>query len=140
MQAMRSRIGSSSATGKPSWLQALDDPQVGRAIELMHAEPERQWTVDELGRCVSMSRSAFAERFRRLVGETPLDHLTQWRMVKAGHMMRANPHIKLTEIALATGCESESSFGKAFRRVMGVSPGKFSLHGGKLYLDPGEYH
>lgn len=125
VQAMRSRIGSSSATDKPSWLRALDDPQVGRAIELMHEEPERQWTVDELSRCVAMSRSAFAERFRRLVGETPLDHLTQWRMVKAGHMMRANPPIKLVEIALATGYESESSFGKAFRRVMGVSPGKY---------------
>ncbi|TLD72873.1 AraC family transcriptional regulator [Phragmitibacter flavus] len=125
VQAMRSRIGSSSPTNKPSWLHALNDPQIGEAIQLMHAEPGRPWTLDELARNVSMSRSAFAERFRKLVGETPLDHLTQWRMVKAGNMMRANPPIKLAEIALATGYESESSFGKAFRRIMGVSPGKY---------------
>lgn len=125
VEAMRSRIGSSSGTDQPSWLQALNDPQIGKAIELMHAEPARPWTIDELARRVSMSRSAFAERFRKLTGETPLDHLTQWRMVKAGNLMRATPPMKLAEIATATGYESESSFGKAFRRVMGVSPGKF---------------
>lgn len=125
VQAMRSRIGDSSATARPSWLHALNDPQIGEAIQWMYAEPERAWTVDELARRVSMSRSAFAERFRRLTGETPLGHLTQWRMVKAGNLMRATPPRKLSEIAEAVGYESESSFGKAFRRVMGVSPGKY---------------
>lgn len=132
VQAMRSRIGSSSAADHPSWLHALNDPQIGEAIQLLHAEPERQWTVEDLARSVSMSRSAFAERFRRLVGETPLDHLTQWRMVRAGSMMRATPPMKLTDIALATGYESESSFGKAFRRVMGVSPGKYRSNNAAL--------
>ncbi len=132
VQAMRSRIGSSSAADHPSWLHALNDPQIGEAIQLLHAEPERQWTVEDLARSVSMSRSAFAERFRRLVGETPLDHLTQWRMVRAGSMMRATPPMKLADIALATGYESESSFGKAFRRVMGVSPGKYRSHNAAL--------
>jgi len=132
VQAMRSRIGSSSSTDQPSWLHALDDPQIGEAIQLMHAEPERQWTVDDLARSVSMSRSAFADRFRKMTGETPLEHLTQWRMVKAGSMMRAIPPMKLAEIAAATGYESESSFGKAFRRVMGVSPGNYRANNGPL--------
>ena len=125
VQAMRSHINSTSTRDNPSWLHALNDPQIGEAIQLMHAEPERPWTLDGLAQSVSMSRSAFAERFRKLTGETPLDHLTQWRMVRAGNMMRATPPIKLAEIALAIGYESESSFGKAFRRVMGVSPGKY---------------
>jgi len=91
----------------------------------MHAEPGRAWTVVELARSVAMSRSAFAELFRELVGETPLDHLTQWRMARAANMMRANRPMKLAAIASAVGYESESSFGKAFRRIMGESPGQY---------------
>ncbi|WP_437338639.1 helix-turn-helix transcriptional regulator [Sorangium sp. So ce394] len=72
-----------------------------------------------------MSRSAFAARFRELVGETPLDHLTQWRMVRAASMMRENRPMKLAAIATAVGYESESSFGKVFRRVMDMSPGRY---------------
>jgi transcriptional regulator GlxA family with amidase domain len=91
----------------------------------MHAEPGRAWTVPELARAASMSRSAFAARFRELVGETPLEHLTQWRMVRAASMMRENRTMKLAAIASAVGYDSESSFGKVFRRAMGVSPGRY---------------
>jgi AraC-like DNA-binding protein len=125
VQAMRTRIGSSLLTGSPSWLRALGDPQIGESLRLMHAQPAHPWTVPELARKVSMSRSAFAARFRQLVGETPLDHLTQWRMVRAASMIRETPSMKMAAIAPAVGYESESSFGKVFRRVMGVSPGKY---------------
>jgi len=86
--------------------------------------------VAELARSVSMSRSAFATRFRELVGETPLDHLTQWRMVRAASMMRESRPMKLAAIASAVGYESESSFGKVFRRVIGISPGRYRLNHG----------
>jgi AraC-like DNA-binding protein len=125
VQAMRSRIESSLLDGSPSWLRALADPQIGESLRLMHAQPGRAWTVPALARGVSMSRSAFAARFRRLVGETPLDHLTQWRMVRAAGMMREKRSMKLAAIASAVGYESESSFGKVFRRVMGVPPGRY---------------
>jgi transcriptional regulator GlxA family with amidase domain len=72
-----------------------------------------------------MSRSAFAARFKELVGRTPLDHLTEWRIVRAAGMMRERPHLKVGAVAAAVGYESESAFGKVFRRVMGSSPGKF---------------
>jgi AraC-like DNA-binding protein len=72
-----------------------------------------------------MSRSAFAARFRAHVGETPLEHLTQWRMVRAARLMRERPPMKLAAIAAAVGYESESSFGKVFRRVMEISPGQY---------------
>src|SRR6266478_3658773 len=121
------RCSSSKSTANPSWLRALTDPQIGEALRQMHAEPGRPWTVAGLARTVSMSRSAFADRFRELVGETPLDHLTRWRMVRAANMMRANRPMKLAAIASAVGYESESSFGKTFRRVMGISPGKYRL-------------
>lgn len=125
VQAMRSQISSMLGGGRPSWLCAIVDPQIGEALRLMHAEPNRSWTVPELAKGVSMSRSAFAERFRRLVGETPLDHLTQWRMVRAATMLREHPRIAMSTVADAVGYESESSFGKAFKRVMGTSPGGY---------------
>jgi AraC-like DNA-binding protein len=125
VQAVRTRILSSSRDESPSWLRALADPQMAEALRRMHTEPGRAWTVPELACAVSMSRSAFAARFRELVGATPLDHLTQWRMVRAAGMMREGRPLKLAAVASAVGYESESAFGKVFRRVIGVSPGKY---------------
>jgi AraC-like DNA-binding protein len=123
--AMRTRTDNSCQAAHSSWLRALTDPQIGEALRQIHAEPERPWTVALLAQRVSMSRSSFAERFRGLVGETPLDHLTQWRVVRAANMMLANRPMKLAAIASAVGYESASSFGKVFGRVMGMSPGKY---------------
>lgn len=125
VQAMRSQISSMLGSNKPSWLLAINDPQIGEALRHMHAEPNRSWTVPALAKSVSMSRSAFADRFRRLVGETPLDHLTQWRMVRAAAMLREERSITMSAVAAAVGYESESSFGKAFKRVMETSPGEY---------------
>ena len=125
VQAMRSRIQSSVLNGSPSWLRALGDAQIGEALRLMHFQPGHGWTVPTLARRVSMSRSAFAARFRALVGETPLEHLTQWRMVRAASMMRESRAVKLEAIASAVGYESDGAFGKVFRRVMGISPGQY---------------
>jgi AraC-like DNA-binding protein len=125
VQAVRTRIHLPDSAGKPNWLRGLADPKIRAALRLMYTEPERAWTVPELARNVSMSRSAFAAHFRALVGETPLDHLTQWRMVRAASMLREDRSAKLAALASAVGYESESAFGKVFRRVMGVSPGKY---------------
>ena len=125
VQAMRSHIRSMLDSESASWLRALTDPQIGEALRLMHDQPDRGWTVPTLASAVSMSRSAFAERFRRLVGETPLDHLTRWRMVRAAAMLRSPWSVHMTSVAAAVGYESESSFGKAFKRVMGVAPGGY---------------
>jgi AraC-like DNA-binding protein len=130
VQAMRARIQSTFSSANPSWLKALGDEQIGEALRLMHAEPGRAWTVPMLARNVSMSRSAFAARFTALVGQTPMEHLTQWRMVRAASMMRQNQPPKMAAIAAAVGYESESSFGKVFRRVMGVSPGRYRQSSG----------
>jgi AraC-like DNA-binding protein len=125
VQAMRTRIHAPFPEGNPSWLRGLADPHIGAALRLMHAEPARAWTVPELARQVSMSRSAFAARFRALVGDTPLEHLTQWRMVRAASMLREHRPFTLAAIASVVGYASESAFGKVFRRVLGVSPGQY---------------
>ena len=83
VQAVRAQVYSPQRDQRPNWLRALADPQIGESLRLMHANPGHKWTVPELARRVSMSRSAFATRFRSLVDDTPLNHLIRWRMYYA---------------------------------------------------------
>src|SRR5262249_18954726 len=83
VQALRSQIASMGMEDGSGWIGALKDPQIGAALRLIHQHPEREWTVQGLAAEVSMSRSAFASRFRTLVEDTPLGYLTRWRMLRA---------------------------------------------------------
>jgi AraC-like DNA-binding protein len=123
VQAIRGYILSdtSRTTG---WLGALADPHIGAALRLMHEQTRHPWTVEGLSDTVGMSRSAFALRFKQLVGSTPLEYLTEWRMHKAGRLLRES-HLALAQVADAIGYDSEGAFSKAFKRVLGVPPGKY---------------
>jgi AraC-like DNA-binding protein len=103
------------------WLAALRDRHVGRAIELMHARPADPWTIDELGRQVGLSRSALHERFVLLVGQPPMQYLTHWRMQCGARLLRAGRDTVAT-IALEVGYDSEASFARAFKRLVGQPP------------------
>jgi AraC-like DNA-binding protein len=109
------------ATG---WLGALKDQQIGSALTLIHQSPARDWTVLALAEQVAMSRSAFAARFNRIVGEPPLHYLTRWRMQKAAGVLREGG-APLAEIALQVGYDSEAAFSKAFKRAIGSAPGAY---------------
>ena len=104
------------------WLRALRDPQVGRALAVIHRRPEENWTVGALAKAVHMSRSVFAERFTDLVGTPPMQYLTRWRMHLAGRWLREDK-LPLGVIAARLGYASEPSFSRAFKRHMGVAPG-----------------
>jgi AraC-like DNA-binding protein len=123
LQIIREHI-SSSECRKTGWLRALADPRIGAAMRSLHEKIERPWTVAELASAAGMSRSAFALRFREVVGETPLDYLTRWRMYKAALLLREGDR-KLTEVANAVGYDSDGSFNKTFKRVVGVTPGDY---------------
>lgn len=125
VHAVRTRIITPTPNQRPSWLRALADPQMAEALRLMHTRPDHPWTVTELARAVSMSRSAFAARFKGCVGATPLDHLTEWRMVRAAGIMRQGRPVTVAAVAAEVGYESESAFSRVFHRVMGVSPAKY---------------
>ncbi|MDR3464399.1 MAG: AraC family transcriptional regulator [Xanthobacteraceae bacterium] len=125
VHALREHFGSACPDRTPSWLRALTDPRIGPSIRSIHSDPGRGWTVDELARSAGMSRSAFAARFKAVAGTTPLEHLTRWRMARAAGMMTGTRPAKLDVIAAAVGYESESSFRKAFREVMGASPSEY---------------
>ena len=111
------------------WLGALRDPQIGEALRLIHADPARDWTVAELARELAMSRSAFAARFTALVGEPAVAYLTRWRMQIATTALREDG-ASVAELAAALGYRSEAAFARAFKRVVGVSPGAMRRSGG----------
>lgn len=103
------------------WLGALRDRQIGAALSLMHREPARAWSVAELAKEVSMSRSPFAAKFTALVGEPPLTYLTRWRMHVAAELLSDGEH-GIKEVATRVGYEAETAFSKAFKRVKGMAP------------------
>jgi AraC-like DNA-binding protein len=115
---------SSSAAPPNGWLAAISDKHLSKAIEAMHSSLDRNWSVESLAREARMSRSAFALKFRTVLGQTPLEYLTQWRMYKAGALIRSS-NTSFSEAALAVGYGSESSFSRVFRREMGIAPREF---------------
>ncbi|MDM0000353.1 AraC family transcriptional regulator [Variovorax sp. J22P240] len=104
------------------WLAGLRDRFVGRALALMHAQPARDWTLDELGRLVGLSRSALHERFVLMLGMPPIQYLTQWRMQRAARLLIETRDTVAT-IALEVGYDSEAAFVRAFKRLVGKPPG-----------------
>jgi AraC family transcriptional regulator, alkane utilization regulator len=110
--------------GASGWLGALGDSQIGSALGLIHQSPELDWTVQSLAARVAMSRSAFASRFARLVGEPPLAYVTRWRMQKAAGLLRQSS-ATLADIAERVGYDSEAAFSKAFKRAVGSAPGAY---------------
>lgn len=111
-----------SADAATGWLAALRDPQVGRAIGRMHASPDEEWTLVKLARVANMSRSAFAERFTSLVGESPMRYLAGWRLEQArSELTRTTDPI--AAISRRVGYTSEAAFSRAFKRHHGMTPG-----------------
>lgn len=109
--------------GSKGWLRALVDPEIGNALRLMHESPEYRWTVAELADHLSISRSAFAERFKRITGRPPLEYLTWWRLQRAAARLRSGESVSMIELARNSGYQSEAAFSKAFRREFEMSPG-----------------
>jgi AraC-like DNA-binding protein len=123
IQVLRSHLAEDH-DGSSSWLAGLRDPQIARALGLIHREPQRRWTIDDLAAAVAMSRSGFAARFRDLVGEPPLTYLTRWRMLVAATHLR-DAGLTLPEIADRVGYQAEASFSKVFKRLWGVAPAAY---------------
>jgi AraC family transcriptional regulator, alkane utilization regulator len=119
------------APGQKGWLAALRDPLVSRAITLLHAEPARAWTVEELARDAGVSRSALAGRFTGLIGESPMHYLTNWRIHLAKQLL-CESHHSMAEVAERVGYESEYAFNRAFKRQVGQPPAAWRKKGSNL--------
>lgn len=123
VQILRLYLSAQGGTGV-GWFHALADRQIGRVVGAMHAQPGRRWTLRELATVAGMSRSSFALRFRQLVGSSPMEYLTRWRMLVAGDRLR-NSRDNISAIALSLGYDSDSAFSTAFKRTMWMSPRQY---------------
>lgn len=103
-------------------LAAAIHPKLSKVLQAIHASPDTKWTVDEMASLCHISRAGFAELFKSIVGQTPMEYVTQWRLSIAYRML-ADQSVTTLEAALAAGYDNESSFSKAFKRVLGVTPG-----------------
>jgi AraC-like DNA-binding protein len=121
IQAIRSWI-ERDPTAQTGWLGALRDPQIGRALTLIHGDPARAWTVASLADELAMSRSSFAARFSELVGEPVIQYVTRWRMQVATSSLQEEG-ATVAELASRLGYRSEAAFARAFKRIVGVAPG-----------------
>jgi len=121
MQAISSWIAE-NPSGVSALLAAFRDPAIGRAIALIHRDPARAWTVASLAKAVAMSRSNLSARFSALVGEPIMMYIRRWRMSLASVHLR-DSRMGIEEIAPLLGYQSGAAFGRAYKRLRGVSPG-----------------
>jgi len=128
VQALRAHIASGVEWRNKGWLRAIFDPQMGTALSAIHHSVTMPWTVESLAEAAGMSRSAFAARFKALLGQTPLEYITEWRMQKAMPLLQQRDK-KLIDVARSVGYESDAAFSKAFKRVVGASPGEYLKRG-----------
>ena len=110
-----------SASG---WLRGLADSPIAAALQAIHADPAALWTVERLAAEVHLSRSAFAERFKAIVGEPPMQYVQRWRMQRAAHFMDAG-NLPLKTIIAMSGYASEAAFRKAFHQWNGMLPSQY---------------
>jgi AraC-like DNA-binding protein len=109
---------------RTDWLAGLRDPYVGRALNLLHREPARAWSLQSLARAVGLSRSTLAERFTQFVGTPPMHYLTNWRMQLAtNHLLGGGESVAV--IANLVGYDSESAFSRSFKKIVGSSPSQW---------------
>jgi AraC-like DNA-binding protein len=106
------------------WLAGARDPEVGKALGLLHRRPGRPWTIADLAAEVGVSRAVLAERFRQVLGEPPIAYLTRWRL-RLGARQLVNSSRGVAEIAAEVGYDSEAAFNRAFKRCFGVPPARY---------------
>jgi AraC-like DNA-binding protein len=104
-------------------LMGLSDSRLSRAIEAMHQHPETSWSLEQLAQFAGMSRARFAVHFRQIVGMTPFDYLTDWRLGVAQTMLRKGNSLKL--IAAAVGYANATALTRIFTQRVGISPSEW---------------
>jgi AraC-like DNA-binding protein len=120
IEVLRLHLADAPATDR-GWMGALHDPVLAPAMALLHTRPERKWTVAELASEVAVSRSVLDERFRAVLGRSPIRYLTDWRMHLAEDLL-ASTDESVMRIARQVGYDSEEAFSRAFKRAHGTAP------------------
>ncbi|HWA43971.1 MAG TPA: AraC family transcriptional regulator [Hypericibacter adhaerens] len=118
------RLYAEQTPASRGWLAAASDPVVSRALKLMHDRPDYNWSAEELARRANTSRSVLGERFRTMLGQSPIRYLVEWRMQLAADLLRTTD-LKLAAVAERSGYGSEAAFSRAFRRHLGQWPAEW---------------
>lgn len=125
VQTLRAYLGSGNGR-HVQWFGAAADHQIGSALRALHEQPAHDWTVEALASTANMSRSAFALRFKQLVGAAPMEYLARCRIQQATRLLNESS-MPISQIADVIGYDSEASFSKAFKRHIGIPPGQFRI-------------
>ncbi len=125
------RLYAQEADAATGWLAATGDLVVGRALKFIHDDPVHDWNADELARCAATSRSVLNERFRALLGQSPIRYLVEWRMQIAAGLLRTT-NLKIVDIAERSGYASDTAFSRAFQRHLGMSPAQWRDSGSPI--------
>lgn len=118
-EVMRTQLD--SAIADSSWFSAVNDPVIGKALSMIHAQPGDSWSVDRLANSVAMSPSRFAARFTAELGDSPMSYVTKWRMNVAGRLL-GDTQQRIESIASAVGYDNVAAFSRTFKRHLGVPP------------------
>ena len=122
------RSGLACSANAPAWFRGASDPRLSWALQAIHGETGKSWTVDKLAKLSNMSRATFARVFQEVLGDTPMKYLTDWRMTVARDLLRTRD-IPLAEVAERVGYSSLYAFATAFRRHHGQPPGRWRQNG-----------
>jgi transcriptional regulator GlxA family with amidase domain len=110
--------------GRTGWLAGAGDTTVGRSLAALHRRPAYPWTLDELAREAAVSRSALTERFARLIGQSPMAYLADWRLELGAEALRSTSR-SVMQVAAEVGYDSEAAFNRAFKRRFGKPPAQY---------------
>jgi AraC-like DNA-binding protein len=132
VEVLRLHLANAPASER-GWLAGLRDPLLAPAMKAIHSAPERKWTVDDLAKEAAVSRSSLDDRFRTVLGLSPIRYLNEWRMRVAQDLL-ATTEVTVAAIARRVGYDSEEAFSRAFKRAHGQSPslwriGRSAHHG-----------
>jgi AraC-like DNA-binding protein len=120
VEVLRLHLASAPAADR-GWLAALDDPVLRPALSLLHNAPEQRWSVTDLAREAMVSRSVLDERFREVLGRSPIRYLADWRMHLAEDLL-ATTDLSVGAVAHRIGYDAEEAFSRAFKRRHGLAP------------------
>ncbi len=134
IQTVRAYIESGELSG-PGWLAALHDPAICPVLKHIHERPAANLTVGSLAVHAAMSRTAFAERFKAVMGEAPMTYVRRWRMHHAAHLLRTEG-LSVLDICERVGYLSEATFAKAFKRALGLPPAAYRRNAIRASFDP----
>jgi AraC-like DNA-binding protein len=109
---------------KGGFLMALKDNRISNSLKSMHESPQKDWTLNQLAVTAGMSRSLYCREFKRLVGETPLSYLTNWRILKSKEILLESKE-NIIEVASRVGYQSEAAFNRLFKTKVGVTPANY---------------